>query len=73
MQESISNFLEPIAMDSTTVVCPFIDVIAYDNFEYRAQDEGARGAFDCKKKIFIDPLHFHNLTRNPFNFRGNVL
>jgi len=27
-------------------VCPFIDVIDYENFAYRAQDEGARGAFD---------------------------
>ena len=30
-------------MNSSTVVCPFIDVIAYDTFEYRAQDDGARG------------------------------
>ncbi|VVC91202.1 unnamed protein product [Leptidea sinapis] len=36
----------PIALDYRTVVCPFIDVIAFDTFEYRAQDEGARGAFD---------------------------
>ena len=27
-------------------MCPFIDVVAYDTLEYRAQDEGARGAFD---------------------------
>ncbi|KAL8612926.1 hypothetical protein ACOMHN_035003 [Nucella lapillus] len=38
--------LEPIAQDYRTVVCPFIDVIDYENFAYRAQDEGARGAFD---------------------------
>ena len=38
-------FSEPIAMNSSTVVCPFIDVIAYDTFEYRAQDEGARGNY----------------------------
>lgn len=38
--------LEPIAIDYRTSVCPFIDIIDHSNFEYRAQDEGARGAFD---------------------------
>ena len=37
---------DPIARNSKTVVCPFIDVIDYENFQYRPQDEGARGAFD---------------------------
>lgn len=38
--------LDPIVDDYRTVVCPFIDVIDYETFAYRAQDEGARGAFD---------------------------
>ncbi|CAH1777487.1 unnamed protein product [Owenia fusiformis] len=38
--------LDPIQDDYRTVVCPFIDVIDFETFAYRAQDEGARGAFD---------------------------
>uniref|UniRef100_A0A1B0GIU1 Glycosyltransferase 2-like domain-containing protein n=1 Tax=Lutzomyia longipalpis TaxID=7200 RepID=A0A1B0GIU1_LUTLO len=38
--------LDPIAENYRVCTCPFIDVIAHDTFEYRAQDEGARGAFD---------------------------
>ncbi|KAK4475538.1 hypothetical protein MN116_000819 [Schistosoma mekongi] len=38
--------LDPIAANYKTITCPFIDVIDADNFEYRAQDEGARGGFD---------------------------
>lgn len=38
--------LEPIAENRRTVVCPFIDVVDHETFAYRAQDEGARGAFD---------------------------
>lgn len=40
--------LEPIAENYKVCVCPFIDVIDWKTFEYRAQDEGKRGAFDWK-------------------------
>lgn len=42
----IITLVDPIAEDYKTVVCPFIDVLDYETFQYRAQDEGARGAFD---------------------------
>lgn len=32
-------------MHPRTVVCPFIDVIDCNNFEYRPQDQGMRGSF----------------------------
>lgn len=38
--------IEPIALDYKTSVCPFIDIIKWENFAYVSQDEGARGAFD---------------------------
>lgn len=62
------NIPEPIALNYRTVVCPFIDVIAYDTFEYRAQDEGARGAFDWEffyKRLPILPKDEENMPE-PF-------
>ena len=44
--DSWQPVLDPISQDYRTVVCPFIDVIDFETFAYRAQDEGARGAFD---------------------------
>lgn len=61
--------LEPIAQNERTAVCPFIDVVAYDTFEYRAQDEGARGAFDWElyyKRLPLLPQDLANPTQ-PFN------
>ncbi|XP_060800653.1 N-acetylgalactosaminyltransferase 6 isoform X2 [Amyelois transitella] len=60
--------LEPIALNYRTVVCPFIDVIAYDTLEYRAQDEGARGAFDWQffyKRLPVLPRDEENMPE-PF-------
>jgi len=61
--------LEPIAINPKTAVCPFIDVIAHDTFEYRAQDEGARGAFDWEmyyKRLPLLPKDLENPTK-PFD------
>ncbi|CAH8654655.1 N-acetylgalactosaminyltransferase 6 [Schistosoma haematobium] len=55
--------LEPISKNYRTVTCPFIDVIDADTFEYRAQDDGARGAFDWSfyykrlPRLSVDSLH----------------
>nr|XP_031825602.1 N-acetylgalactosaminyltransferase 6-like isoform X2 [Nomia melanderi] len=60
--------LEPIAQNYKVCVCPFIDVIAYETFEYRAQDEGARGAFDWElyyKRLPLLPEDLKNPTE-PF-------
>lgn len=67
--------LEPIAEDYKTCVCPFIDVVAYDTFEYRAQDEGARGAFDWKFFYKRLPLRKEDLEHptEPFPSPGEDL
>ncbi|PAA46806.1 hypothetical protein BOX15_Mlig026560g4, partial [Macrostomum lignano] len=38
--------LDPIAENWRTAVCPFVDIIDFDNYEIRPQDEGARGSWD---------------------------
>lgn len=65
--------LEPIAEDYKTCVCPFIDVIAYDTFEYRAQDEGARGAFDWKFFYKRLPLRKEDLEHPTEPFPSPVM
>ncbi|KAK3881948.1 hypothetical protein Pcinc_013650 [Petrolisthes cinctipes] len=60
--------LEPIAMDYKTAVCPFIDVVDFETFEYRAQDEGRRGAFDWEfyyKRLPVLPEDEKNMPE-PF-------
>ncbi|OQV12822.1 putative polypeptide N-acetylgalactosaminyltransferase 10 [Hypsibius exemplaris] len=60
--------LEPIAENYRTTTCPFIDIIDYETFEYRAQDEGARGAFDWElyyKRLPLLPADIKNPTE-PF-------
>jgi polypeptide N-acetylgalactosaminyltransferase len=41
--------IEPIALNYKTSVCPFIDIIKWENFAYIAQDEGLK-----VKKIFLE-------------------
>lgn len=60
--------LDPIAHNYKVCVCPFIDVIAFDTFEYKAQDNGARGAFDWQffyKRLPLLPDDLEHPTR-PF-------
>ncbi|XP_014664811.1 PREDICTED: polypeptide N-acetylgalactosaminyltransferase-like 6 isoform X1 [Priapulus caudatus] len=65
--------LEPIAINRKTVACPFIDVIDYENFAYRAQDEGARGAFDWELYYKRLPLLPDDLKNMPDPFKSPVM
>ncbi|XP_043494953.1 N-acetylgalactosaminyltransferase 6-like [Polistes fuscatus] len=65
--------LEPIVQDYKTCVCPFIDVIAYETFEYRAQDEGARGAFDWELYYKRLPLLSEDLKHPAEPFKSPVM
>ncbi|XP_053956213.1 N-acetylgalactosaminyltransferase 6-like [Anastrepha ludens] len=56
--------LHPIVLDKRTVVCPMIDVIDDETFEYRIQDEGARGVFDWMFDYKRIPL-FVNDMKDP--------
>lgn len=65
--------LDPIAEDYRTCVCPFIDVIQYDTFEYRSQDEGARGAFDWEFFYKRLPLLPESLKKPTEPFENPVM
>lgn len=65
--------LEPIAQDYRTAVCPFIDVVDYNNMEYRAQDEGARGAFDWQLYYKRLPLLPEDLKHPTEPFKSPVM
>ncbi|XP_064636941.1 putative polypeptide N-acetylgalactosaminyltransferase 10 isoform X2 [Lineus longissimus] len=65
--------LDPIAQDRRTVVCPFIDVIDYETFQYRAQDEGARGAFDWEFFYKRLPLLQEDLKHPSKPFKSPVM
>lgn len=65
--------VEPIALDYRTVVCPFVDVIDCDTFEYRAQDEGARGSFDWEFNYKRLPLTEKDLKSPSKPFKSPVM
>ncbi|KAM3726334.1 putative polypeptide N-acetylgalactosaminyltransferase [Dirofilaria immitis] len=65
--------IEPIALNYKTVVCPFVDVIDCDTYEYRAQDEGGRGSFDWEFNYKRLPLT-EDSKKNPTHpFRNPVM
>lgn len=60
--------LQPIADNYKTVTCPFVDIIDHTTFEYRPQDEGARGSFDWNflyKRLPLLPEQKENIPE-PF-------
>ncbi len=65
---SLLRLADPIAKDYRVAVCPFIDVIDMDNFQYRAQDEGKRGSWNWEmyyKRLDLLPEDLQHPTR-PF-------
>jgi len=65
--------LDPISQDYRTAVCPFIDVVDFNNFQYRAQDEGARGAFDWELYYKRLPLLPEDLRHPTDPFKSPVM
>ncbi|CDW54968.1 polypeptide GalNAc transferase 6 [Trichuris trichiura] len=65
--------LDPIARDYRTVVCPFVDVIDYETFEYRIQDHGARGSWDWEFYYKRLPLLPEDLKQPNKPFRSPVM
>lgn len=65
--------IDPIARNPRACVCPFIDVIAYNTFEYRSQDEGARGAFDWRFYYKRLPLLKEDLEDKTKPFRSPIM
>lgn len=65
--------LDPITKNYKICVCPFIDVIDFETFQYRAQDEGARGAFDWKLYYKRLPLLPEDLKKPSEPFKSPVM
>lgn len=62
--------IEPIVLNYTTAVCPFIDVINEETFAITAQDNGARGAFDWElfyKRLPLLPQTSNYDPTEPFD------
>lgn len=65
--------LEPIAINYRVCMCPFIDVISHETFEYRAQDEGARGGFDWQFYYKRLPVTAEDKKNMPEPFASPVM
>lgn len=64
----IPPLIEPIAMDYRTVVCPYIDVISAEDYNYRGITQGARGEFITERKQRSESLAYK--TVGNFNHPG---
>ena len=53
--------LEKVSKDPTKVVCPIIDVISMDNFQYIGASADLRGGFDWNLvRFYFENPHFSN-------------
>ncbi len=55
--------IEPIALNYKTSVCPFIDIIKWENFAYIAQDEGSK-----VEQYFLKEIYLFSGARGAFDW-----
>jgi len=65
--------LEPIAENYRVATCPFIDSVDHITFEYSAQDDGQRGAFDWQLYYKRIPLLLEDYKYPTKPFRSPVM
>lgn len=65
--------LEPIELNPKTCVCPQVDIVNYETFEYYAWDNGARGIFNWQMGYARLPLLEGDRKSYPKPFKSPIM